>query len=44
VRPRGTGYKVELAFDDADEALAWPPPAPTSGRLKPATIRDREGD
>ena len=22
VRPRGTGYKVEFAFDDADEALA----------------------
>src|SRR4029453_2003827 len=22
VRPRGTGYKVELAFDDVDEALA----------------------
>ena len=22
VRPRGTGYKVELAFDSADDALA----------------------
>ena len=27
VRPRGTGYKVELAFEDADEALALAPRA-----------------
>jgi ParB family chromosome partitioning protein len=32
VRPRGTGYKVELAFDDADEALAL------ARRLRPRAV------
>ena len=34
VRPRGTGYKVELAFENVDEALALARrAAPPSGRL-----------
>jgi ParB family transcriptional regulator, chromosome partitioning protein len=32
VRPRGTGYKVELAFEDADEALAL------ARRLRPRAV------
>jgi ParB family chromosome partitioning protein len=32
VRPRGTGYKVELGFDDADEALAL------ARRLRPRAV------
>jgi ParB family transcriptional regulator, chromosome partitioning protein len=32
VRPRGTGYKVELAFEDADEALAL------ARRLRPQAV------
>jgi ParB family chromosome partitioning protein len=32
VRPRGTGYKVELAFDDPDEALAL------ARRLRPRAV------
>jgi ParB family chromosome partitioning protein len=32
VRPRGTGYKVELAFDDVDEALAL------ARRLRPRAV------
>jgi ParB family chromosome partitioning protein len=32
VRPRGTGYKVELAFEDADQALAL------ARRLRPRAI------
>jgi ParB family chromosome partitioning protein len=32
VRPRGTGYKVELAFDDADAALAL------ARRLRPRAV------
>jgi ParB family chromosome partitioning protein len=32
VRPRGTGYKVELAFDDADDALAL------ARRLRPRAV------
>jgi ParB family transcriptional regulator, chromosome partitioning protein len=31
-RPRGTGYKVELAFEDVDEALAL------AGRLRPRAV------
>ena len=43
--PRGTGYKVELAFEDVDEApRAGPaPPAPPE-RSPLATIRARTGD
>jgi ParB family chromosome partitioning protein len=32
VRPRGTGYKVELAFEDVDEALAL------ARRLRPRAV------
>jgi ParB family chromosome partitioning protein len=32
VRPRGTGYKVEIGFDDADEALAL------ARRLRPRAV------
>jgi ParB family transcriptional regulator, chromosome partitioning protein len=32
VRPRGTGYKVEIAFEDADEALAL------ARRLRPRAV------
>jgi ParB family chromosome partitioning protein len=32
VRPRGTGYKVEIAFDDADEAVAL------ARRLRPRAV------
>jgi ParB family chromosome partitioning protein len=32
VRPRGTGYKVELAFADLDEALAL------ARRLRPRAV------
>jgi ParB family transcriptional regulator, chromosome partitioning protein len=32
VKPRGTGYKVEIAFDDADEALAL------ARRLRPRAV------
>jgi ParB family transcriptional regulator, chromosome partitioning protein len=32
VRPRGTGYKVEIAFDDADEALTL------ARRLRPRAV------
>jgi ParB family chromosome partitioning protein len=34
VRPRGTGYKVELAFDSADEALAL------ARGLRPRAVRE----
>ena len=40
VRPRGTGYKVELAFDDVDEALALARRLRRrAGRLKPRYTR-----
>jgi ParB family transcriptional regulator, chromosome partitioning protein len=32
VRPRGAGYKVEIAFDDVDEALAL------ARRLRPRAV------
>nr|MBA3329142.1 SPOR domain-containing protein [Solirubrobacterales bacterium] len=32
VRPRGTGYRVELAFEDPDEALAL------ARRLRPRAV------
>ncbi len=32
VKPRGTGYRVELAFDDPDEALAL------ARRLRPRAV------
>jgi hypothetical protein len=32
VRPRGAGYKVEIAFDDLDEALAL------ARRLRPRAV------
>ena len=48
MRPRGTGYKVELAFESADEALALAAPRAArraDSRPEPgATLRLGAGD